>query len=61
MHDLIIIISLVNLGFFGGFTHCSGMCGPLVLTQVTNRLEKIPLNQFYGLKKESVNIYGIVI
>lgn len=49
--DLTIIISLISLGFFGGFTHCAGMCGPFVLTQVSNRLGKIPLEKFSTFQK----------
>ncbi len=45
-YNFTILLSLINLGFFGGFTHCSGMCGPFVLTQVSNRLRDIPLNKF---------------
>lgn len=46
MTDLPLILSLLSLGFFGGFTHCIGMCGPFVLTQVGNRLQKTPLENF---------------
>lgn len=46
MQDIAIIISLISLGFFGGFSHCIGMCGPFVISQTLNRLEKIPLNKF---------------
>jgi sulfite exporter TauE/SafE len=46
MKDFALIFSLVSLGFFGGFTHCAGMCGPFVLTQMGNRLQKITLNDF---------------
>ncbi len=49
--DLAIIFSLLNLGFFGGFSHCTAMCGPLVLSQVSYRLENTELKEFYGLKK----------
>lgn len=45
-YNLTILISLINLGFFGGFTHCSGMCGPFVLTQVSSRLQSISLAKF---------------
>jgi sulfite exporter TauE/SafE len=41
-----LIFSLINLGFFGGFTHCVGMCGPFVLTQVGENLRKTPLEKF---------------
>ncbi|MSP33275.1 MAG: sulfite exporter TauE/SafE family protein [Rickettsiales bacterium] len=50
-YNLTILISLINLGFFGGFTHCSGMCGPFVLTQVSNRLQNISLAQFSRFEK----------
>lgn len=46
MTDLPLIFSLISLGFFGGFTHCIGMCGPFVLTQVGNRLQKTSLENF---------------
>jgi sulfite exporter TauE/SafE len=42
----ITIFSLFNLGFFGGFSHCIGMCGPFVLTQVSSRLQKTSLDEF---------------
>ncbi len=51
MSDLLLILSLVNLGFFGGFSHCIGMCGPFVLTQVSNRLQILPLENFSGLQR----------
>ena len=49
--DLALIFSLFSLGLFGGFTHCIGMCGPFVLTQVSNRLSEIPLKEFSNFKK----------
>ena len=51
MTNIPIIISLISLGFFGGFTHCSGMCGPFILTQVSNRLENIPISEFSNFQK----------
>lgn len=51
MDDLVIIFSLISLGFFGGFGHCIGMCGPFVFTQLQNRLEKIPLEKFSKFEK----------
>lgn len=33
---------LFAAGLMGGFTHCAGMCGPIVLAQVGARLEKVP-------------------
>ena len=51
MNDLPLLFSLFSLGFFGGFTHCIGMCGPFVLTQASNRLENIPIENFSHFKK----------
>lgn len=34
--------SLLVAGLVGSVTHCAGMCGPFVLTQVTARLEAVP-------------------
>lgn len=51
MNDFTIIASLISLGFFGGFSHCSSMCGPFILTQVSNRLENIELDQYSTLQK----------
>ena len=50
-YNFTILISLINLGFFGGFTHCTGMCGPFVLTQVSSRLQNIPLAKFSHFEK----------
>ncbi len=51
MNDYTLILSLISLGFFGGFTHCVGMCGPFVLTQVSNRLQTASLENFSGLQR----------
>lgn len=51
IENLTIIFSLISLGFFGGFSHCTGMCGPFVLTQVSSRLENIKIDQFSNFKK----------
>jgi hypothetical protein len=51
--DITIIISLFLIGFFGGFSHCTSMCGPFVLTQVNNRLNKIDIKQITSFKKLS--------
>jgi len=40
-----VLASLFLTGLVGGVTHCVGMCGPFVLTQVTARLETIPLER----------------
>lgn len=46
-----LIITLISLGFFGGFSHCIGMCGPFVLTQIGNRLQNTPIDKFSNFKK----------
>ncbi len=46
-----LIFSLISLGFFGGFSHCVGMCGPFVVTQVSNRLQKTSLQNFSQFQK----------
>jgi sulfite exporter TauE/SafE len=51
--NIAIIISLISLGIFGGFTHCIGMCGPFVLTQVSNRLNDIKINDISHFKRIS--------
>jgi sulfite exporter TauE/SafE len=51
--DIIILISLISMGFFGGFSHCLGMCGPFVLTQVSNNLSRTKIADFQGFKKLS--------
>ena len=51
--EITIISSLFTLGLFGGFSHCAGMCGPFVLIQVNNRLNKINIKQITNFKKLS--------
>lgn len=51
MNDSTLILSLISLGLFGGFTHCVGMCGPFVLTQVSNRLQKTSLSNFSNFQR----------
>ncbi len=50
-NDFTLIFSLLSLGFFGGFSHCIGMCGPFVMTQVSNRLQKTSLTNFSPFQK----------
>lgn len=49
--DFALIFSLISLGFFGGFSHCVGMCGPFVMTQVSSNFQKIPLQNFSTFQK----------
>lgn len=44
--------ALFLAGLVGGFSHCTGMCGPFVLTQVSARLEAVPaaaMREFHRL------------
>jgi len=49
--DLIILLSLLSMGFFGGFTHCISMCGPLVVSQISYNLTSTKLEDFHGFYK----------
>jgi len=49
--DFFLVSSLASLGFFGGFTHCTGMCGPLVISQVSNNLSKTSLDNYNFLTR----------
>jgi sulfite exporter TauE/SafE len=40
-----VYLALLVVGLVGSVTHCAGMCGPFVATQVSARLDKIPANQ----------------
>lgn len=49
--DFIILLSLLSMGFFGGFTHCISMCGPLVVSQISNNLATTKIEDFHGFNK----------
>lgn len=51
MSDLTLIFSLISLGFFGGFSHCIGMCSPFVITQISYNLQKMPVEKFSTFQK----------
>lgn len=40
-----LLASLFLTGLVGGLSHCTGMCGPFVLSQVTTRMEARPASQ----------------
>lgn len=47
-----LLFALFMAGFAGGFSHCLGMCGPFVISQVQARLEAVPaaaMNEFKRL------------
>ena len=49
--NITLLISLASLGLFGGFSHCAGMCGPFVVSQVGSRLEKTSLDGFSNFER----------
>jgi len=44
--DILLIFSLFSLGFFGGFSHCIGMCGPFVIAQLGPKLSKVDIKGY---------------
>ncbi len=49
--QLTLCITLFNLGFFGGFLHCSSMCSPFVIHQITSRLKNETIESFSLLSR----------
>ncbi|MDO8607392.1 MAG: sulfite exporter TauE/SafE family protein [Phaeospirillum sp.] len=43
--------SLFLTGLIGSLSHCSGMCGPFVLSQVAARMEAIPLERMTEMRR----------
>lgn len=55
-----LLLALLTAGLVGGATHCSGMCGPFVLAQVSARLEHVPaarMSEFHRLAGAAVLPY----
>ena len=46
-----LLFALFMAGFAGGATHCVGMCGPFVVSQVQARLQAIPASTMSELKR----------
>lgn len=40
-----VLTSLFLTGLIGSLSHCAGMCGPFVLSQVAARLERVPVER----------------
>lgn len=58
--DAGLLFALLTAGLVGGATHCTGMCGPFVLAQVTARLEQVPasrMSEFHRLAGAAVLPY----
>ncbi|MCW8916189.1 MAG: sulfite exporter TauE/SafE family protein, partial [Magnetovibrio sp.] len=46
-----LLFALLMAGFAGGATHCIGMCGPFVISQVQSRLEIIPVDKMSEFRR----------
>lgn len=46
-----LLLSLFLLGLIGGASHCTLMCGPLVLAQVTERAAAVPAREMSELRR----------
>lgn len=46
-----LLVTLFIAGLVGSATHCMSMCAPFVLSQVTARLETIPLNKMSEFRR----------
>jgi len=46
-----LLFALFMAGLTGGISHCVGMCGPFVVSQVQGRLEAIPASSMNELKR----------
>lgn len=46
-----LMAGLFMAGLLGGFSHCAGMCGPFVLSQVVTRLEAVPAADMSEMKR----------
>ena len=49
-HGHVLLTALVA-GLVGGITHCVGMCGPFVVSQVTARMEHVPVRRMGELTR----------
>jgi sulfite exporter TauE/SafE len=51
--DAGVLVTALVAGLIGGLTHCAGMCGPFVLSQVTARMEAVPVQKMSELTRLS--------
>ncbi len=49
--QILLLLTLFNMGLFGGFLHCSSMCSPFVIHQVSIRLKNQEIDKYRGLEK----------
>ena len=48
-----LLLAMLMAGLAGGFSHCLGMCGPFIISQVQARLEAVPVKTMSELKRLS--------
>ncbi|AUG54804.1 sulfite exporter TauE/SafE family protein [Thalassospira marina] len=46
-----VMVTALLAGLVGSATHCVGMCGPFVVSQVTARMEKMPLDKMSEFRR----------
>ncbi len=46
-----VLLTALVAGLVGSVTHCAGMCGPFVVSQVTSRMEQVPLEKMSELRR----------
>lgn len=46
-----VMVTALLAGLVGSVTHCVGMCGPFVVSQVTARMEKMPLDKMSEFRR----------
>lgn len=46
-----VFLTALIAGLVGSVTHCVGMCGPFVISQVTSRMEQLPLEKMSEFRR----------
>ncbi|RCK18966.1 sulfite exporter TauE/SafE family protein [Thalassospira lucentensis] len=46
-----VLLTALIAGLVGSVTHCVGMCGPFVISQVTSRMEQLPLEKMSEFRR----------
>lgn len=46
-----VLVTALLAGLMGSVTHCVGMCGPFVISQVTSRMEQLPVDKMSEFRR----------
>ncbi|MBX2830149.1 MAG: sulfite exporter TauE/SafE family protein [Rhodospirillales bacterium] len=46
-----VLLTALVAGLVGSVTHCIGMCGPFVISQITSRMEQLPLEKMNEFRR----------